>query len=308
MGITQTETTHISAKGFDLRTPYDALDILATAQMGAAWSVRSALKSIAAASECAADTIAAGGVLAYAAAGSSALMALADALELPGTYGIPKERIKVLMAGGLDALSNLAGAPEDDDAQAEGDVRDAGLKAGDCLIAVSASGTTPYPVAAALAAKARQVKIIGIANNAGSTLLKLSDVAICLPTPPEVIAGSTRMGAGTAQKIALNMLSTMMATRLGHVHDGYMVNLLADNIKLRERARRIVAAVGGCGEDEAGLWLDRAGGSVKTAILLAAGAENPRAAQNLLDSVQQKLRPALAILRGATPLSRRNAS
>ncbi len=308
MATTQTETTHVSAKGFDLRTPYDALDILATAQMGAAWSVRSALRAIAEASEIAAETITRGGKLAYAAAGSSALMALADALELPGTYGIPRESIKVLIAGGLAALSDLAGAPEDDEQQARSDVDAAGLKAGDCLIAVSASGTTPYAVAAALAARERGVRIIGIANNAGSALLGLADVPICLPTPPEVIAGSTRMGAGTAQKIALNMLSTMMATRLGHVHDGYMVNLKADNSKLEARARRIVVAIGGCSEDEAGRRLDQAGGSVKAAILLAAGAETPRAAQNLLASVQQKLRPALAILRGATPVARRNAS
>src|SRR6202000_1448998 len=102
------------------------------------------------------------------------------------------------------------------------------IKAGDCLIAVSASGATPYAIAAATAAKASGATVIGIANNAGSPLLELADIAICLTTPSEVVAGSTGMGAGTAQKIALNMFSTMMATRLGHVHDGYMVNLHAD--------------------------------------------------------------------------------
>jgi N-acetylmuramic acid 6-phosphate etherase len=308
MGTMQTEKTHVSAKGFDLRAPHDALDILVTAQMSAAWSVRSALGAIGRASELAADTISSGGTLAYGAAGSSALMALADALELPGTYGIAPQRIRILMAGGLAALTNLAGAPEDDELQAARDVADAGLKAGDCLIAVSASGSTPYPLAAMAAAGPRGVKIIGIANNPGSPILELADVAICLPTPPEVIAGSTRMGAATAQKIALNMLSTMMATRLGHVHDGYMVNLTADNIKLKDRARRIVTAVAGCSEEEAAQWIDQAGGSVKTAILMAAGAEDPGAAEALLERMHHRLRPALSSLRGNAGSEQRNAS
>jgi N-acetylmuramic acid 6-phosphate etherase len=308
MGMLQTEKTHVSAKGFDLRQPADALDILATAQMGAAWSVRSALPAIARASERVAGAIASGGTLAYAAAGSSALMAMADALELPGTYGIPRDRIRIMIAGGLAALTDLAGAPEDDELQAARDVAEAGLKTGDCLIAVSASGGTPYALAAAAAARARGATVIGIANNPGTRLLEMADVAICLPTPPEVIAGSTRMGAGTAQKIALNMLSTMMATRLGHVHDGYMVNLNADNLKLRDRARRIVMAVADCSEDDAAAWLDRAGGSVKAAILMAAGAATPGAAQALLEGAQFRLRPALSMLRGNASSAQRNAS
>lgn len=308
MGTMQTEKTHVSAKGFDLRAPYDALDILVTAQMSAAWSVRSALGAIAKASEVVADCLAAGGTLAYAAAGSSALMALADALELPGTYGIPQDRIRIMIAGGLAALTNLAGAPEDDELQAARDVAEAGLKPGDCLIAVSASGGTPYPLAAIAAARPRGVKIIGVANNSGSPVLEQADIAICLPTPPEVIAGSTRMGAATAQKIALNMLSTMMATRLGHVHDGYMVNLHADNIKLRGRARRIVTAVAGCSDEEADRRLEETGGSVKTAILMAAGAEDPRAAQDLLERMHHRLRPALSALKGNAGSEQRNAS
>jgi len=306
MGNAETEKTHASAEGFDLRPSLEALDILVTAQIGAAGAVRSALPEISKASEIAAKAIAAGGQLVYAAAGSSALMAMADGLELPGTYGIPRERIKILIAGGLQALTDLAGAPEDDEAQAVRDVEEARIAIGDCLIAVSASGATPYALAAAGAAKARGATVIGIANNQGSPLLELADVAICLPTPAEVIAGSTRMGAGTAQKIALNMLSTMMATQLGHVHDGYMVNLLADNLKLKGRARRIIAAVAGGSEQEAGDWLDRAGGSVKVAILLAAGAEDAVAAQNLLERARERLRPALSMLRASADPARRN--
>ena len=141
----------------------------------------------------------------------------------------------------------MPAGPEDDETQAARDVANAGIGKGDCLIALSASGTTPYAVAALKAAKAAGAATIGIANNEGAPLLGLADIAILLPTPPELIAGSTRMGAATAQKIALNMMSTLMAIHLGHVHDGYMVNLHADNMKLQiargaHRRRHLAAA------------------------------------------------------------------
>ena len=151
-------------------------------------------------------------------------------------------------------------------------------------------------MAAIAAARAAGASTIGISNNWGAPLFDRVDVAICLPTPPEVIAGSTRMGAGTAQKIALNMLSTMMAVHLGHVHDGFMVNLVADNGKLRERARRIVMAVSAVPEDKAAAALDEAGGAVKLAILLAAGATDIAGAQRLLAVSTGRLRPALKAL------------
>ncbi|MEV8901804.1 N-acetylmuramic acid 6-phosphate etherase, partial [Mesorhizobium ciceri] len=176
---------------------------------------------------------------------------------------------------------------------------EAGLGKGDCLIAISASGTTPYAVRAIQEAARRGAATIGIANNRDSALLRQAQTAILLETPPELIAGSTRMGAGTAQKIALNMLSTLTAIHLGHVHDGYMVNLMADNIKLRDRAARIVAAVSGRGTDEAARLLEKSGGAVKTAILLAAGADSTDAAQKILEEAGQKLRPALSAIEGS---------
>jgi N-acetylmuramic acid 6-phosphate etherase len=174
-----------------------------------------------------------------------------------------------------------------------------GIGKGDCLIAISASGSTPYAVRAIEDARRRGAATIAIANNKDAPLLRLADVAILLETPPEVIAGSTRMGAGTAQKIALNMLSTLIAIHLGHVHDGYMVNLTADNIKLRDRAARIVAAISGRSKDDAARLLERSGGAVKTAILLAAGAANADAAEKILEGTGQKLRPALSAIEGS---------
>jgi len=272
---------------------------LADAQIDAAKVVRNAIPSIAKAAEIIAGRLKGGGKLAYAAAGSSGLMALADALELPGTFGIHRDRIAILIAGGDEAFRTLAGGPEDDTEEATKTIADAGIGKGDCLIAISASGTTPYAVRAIEEAARRGAATIGIANNRDSALLRQAQTAILLETPPELIAGSTRMGAGTAQKIALNMLSTLTAVHLGHVHDGYMVNLMADNIKLRDRAARIVAAVSGRGRDEAARLLEKSGGAVKTAILLAAGADSADAAEKLLEGTGQKLRPALSAIEGS---------
>jgi N-acetylmuramic acid 6-phosphate etherase len=296
MSATQTEMTHASAKGFDARPPQEALAILAGAQADAALVVQEAVPAIAEAAQLAADCLKGGGRLIYAAAGSSGLMALADALELPGTYGIARDRIKVLLAGGIAGLTNMEGGSEDDADAARTEIAAAKVGPGDCLIALTASGYTPYPMAAVEAGRAAGAKTIGISNNRGAPLFGQVDVAICLPTPPEVIAGSTRMGAGTAQKIALNMLSTMMAIHLGHVHDGFMVNLIADNMKLRGRARRIVMAVSGVPEDRASAALEQAGGAVKTAILLAAGAEGVDGAERLLAENENRVRPALTAL------------
>jgi N-acetylmuramic acid 6-phosphate etherase len=296
MAETRTEALHQNAEGLDIQAPDAILSYLADAQIEAATVVRQAIPSIARAAEIIAGRLNSGGKLAYAAAGSSGLMALADALELPGTFGIHRDRIAILIAGGDDAFRTLAGGPEDDTEEATAAVATAGLGKGDCLIAISASGTTPYAVRAIEEAASRGAATIGIANNRDSVLLRQAQTAILLETPPELIAGSTRMGAGTAQKIALNMLSTLTAVHLGHVHDGYMVNLMADNIKLRDRAARIVAAVSGRGTDEAARLLEKSGGAVKTAILLAAGADSADAAQKILEEAGQKLRPALSAL------------
>lgn len=299
MAETRTEALHQNAEGLDIQAPDAILSSLADAQIEAAKVVHNAIPEIARAAEIIAGRLKGGGKLAYAAAGSSGLMALADALELPGTFGIHRDRIAILIAGGDEAFRTLAGGPEDDTEEAAAAVINAGIGKGDCLIAISASGTTPYAVRAIEEAARRGAATIGIANNRDSALLRQAETAILLETPPELIAGSTRMGAGTAQKIALNMLSTLTAVHLGHVHDGYMVNLMADNIKLRDRAARIVAAVSGRGRDEAARLLEKSGGAVKTAILLAAGADSADAAEKLLEGTGQKLRPALSAIEGS---------
>lgn len=305
MAAPRTEELHPHAAGLDTQPPETILGFLAAAQVEAASVVQSAVKPIAEAAARAAATLRAGGRLAYAAAGSSGLMALADAVELPGTFGIARDRIELLLAEGVANLLDLPAAPEDDEGRAARDVAAAQIGEGDCLIALSASGTTPYAVAALQAAKAAGAATIAIANNDGAPLLQLADIAILLPTPPELIAGPTRMGAATAQKIALNMMSTLMAIELGHVHDGHMVNLRAENKKLGLRAARIVAAISGQDERAAAGWLDAAGGSVKHAVLLAAGAADVATASRLLEGADQNLRRAMAELDGSARARRR---
>ncbi len=296
MPLDRTEMSHEMAAGLDTREPQAIAAILADAQLAAARSVAAASAAIAEAARMAADCLSGGGRLVYAGAGSSGLLAMTDALELPGTFGIPRDRVEILFAGAPETLSDLTGGAEDDEDLARRDVARLRLGPGDCLVAVSASGSTPYTLAALHEARTRGASTVALANNDGAPLLAAADVPVFLPTPPEIVAGSTRMGAGTAQKIALNVLSTLVATLSGHVHDGLMVNVQADNAKLRKRAARIVAAVAGVDDSLAAASLDRAGGSVKHAVLLAAGAADPAAAERLLASSGMRLRPALKVL------------
>jgi N-acetylmuramic acid 6-phosphate etherase len=264
-------------------------------QIAALAALRPALPALAAAAARIAATLAAGGRIVHAAAGSSALMALADAAEQPGTFGLAPEQFLLLMAGGVPTGATMPGTPEDD---AEGATRAAAaLRDGDLVIALSASGTTPWPLAIARAARARGLPVVAIACNPGAPLLAEADLPILAETPPEALAGSTRLGAGTAQKAALNILSTLAAVHLGHVHDGQMVNLSADNAKLRARAAAMVARIAGVAEAAAADALARTEGRVKPAILLAAGAAGPADAARRLGASEGRLGPALARLR-----------
>ncbi len=295
--MNRTEARHGRAEGLDSLDPVAVLRLLGEGQAEAARVVLGSLDEMAEAARLMAGSIRDGGRLVYAGAGSSGLMALGDALELPGTYGIPEDRIRILLAGGTANLTSLPGGPEDDAEAGRAEAEALHLGPADCVIAVSASGSTPYVLAIAELAREKGARVISFANNAGARLFQPADVAVLLPTPPEVIAGSTRMGAGTAQKIAFNMVSTLMGVMLGHVHDGHMVNLKADNGKLRARASRMVSDIAGIDQEAAEGFLATASGNVKIAVLLAAGAKGVAEAETLLDAHQAHLRPALQSLR-----------
>lgn len=279
-----TEGQHPGSAGLHSAPAHVAAARLLDAQIAAVTAVRPSLPTLAAAAEAAANALMAGRRMAYAGAGSSGLMALSDCLELFGTFGIPLAQTPILFAGGAGALIHMTGAVEDDPAQAASDLDRVAFKAGDVVICVSASGSTPYTVAVAQGAKARGAQVIGIACVDPSPVLQLADWPVFLNTGPEVVAGSTRMGAATAQKVALNMLSVLIAIRLGHVHDGYMVNVVADNAKLLARATAIVSALSGRGLDAARIALGESAGAVKPAVLIARGADPDRAAALLRTS------------------------
>ena len=286
----RTEALHEAAEGLDARPLPEIARVLVDGQIAAAVAVRDQLNEISEAARIMAKTLKAGGVIHYAAAGSSGLMAAADAQELGGTFSIPAAQLAIHMAGGLPTGVEMPGETEDETQDLE--KRLAGLSSNDVVILVSASGTTPYTLAAKEIAKARGAAIIAIANNRGAALFDDADVAIFIETPPEVLSGSTRLGAGTAQKITLNMMSTLMAVAMGHVHDGMMVNVHADNTKLRARALGIVARIAEVDTDQAATALDATGGAVKPAILVARG-ESRETARALLDDTDDNLRAAL---------------
>lgn len=279
MAQTATEAQSAQFRAVETWDDQAILSAIADGQAGAIAACRAAAPAIARAAALLAQTWRAGGRVAYAGAGSSGLVAMLDAVELPGTYGLDPHRLPVFLAGGAPRLEGLDQGSEDELDQA---IAAAGqLGPADMLIAVSASGATPFTLALARAARARGVKIVGIACNQPSPLLALSDIAIALATGAEIVAGSTRMNAGTAQKCALNMLSTLAAMRLNRVHDGLMVDMRADNAKLRDRAAGIVARIAGVEPARARAALDAAGGEAKLAILTLRGLSPADAARRL---------------------------
>ncbi len=262
MSLPVTERLHPAAKGLDTLPAAAVLGHLLAGQAAAVQVVASALPQIEAGAALMAQALRGEGRLVYAGAGSSALMAVADGMELQGTFGVDPSRVLLLMAGGLPVDARMPGDTEDD--AGEGARAARVLRAGDVVIAVTASGRTPFALAVAQVARGAGARVIGIANSPAAPLFDHADIAICLPTPPEVLAGSTRLGAGTSQKVALNMMSTLMGLLLGQVHDGMMVGVIADNDKLRARAAGMVATIAQVDASVAAKALHAAGGGGQT--------------------------------------------
>jgi N-acetylmuramic acid 6-phosphate etherase len=202
-----------------------------------------------------------------------------------------EDRIVYLIAGGRAAMFDTLADAEDDGA--EGARAASALKPADTLIAIAASGTTPYTVAAARRGQEIGALVIAVVNNPLTPLAAAAGIAIVLDSGPEVIAGSTRLGAGTAQKAALNLLSTLTHVKLGAIHDGMMVNVQAGNRKLQVRARGIVSRITGASAESAATALQASNGAVKPAVLICAGVKSYDAAQQLLVETNGNLRLAL---------------
>lgn len=299
MTVPETEAISPRYRGFDTWSDREILEALWEGQAGAVAAVRAALPMIATAADAIAARLGDGaGRLVYAGAGSSGQQAAIDAAELRATFGWPPERTLYFRAE--IRPPGTTGAGEDDAARAVAIVAETGIGSSDAVIAVAASGTTAYTVALAGAARKAGALVVAIANRSGAPLLADADVPILLDTGPEVIAGSTRLNAGTAQKATLGMLSTLVMTRLGRIHDGMMVELPVDREKFARRAVTIVAAIAGCDAATAEGALDATGKRIKPAVLVALGADATMA-EALLAAAGDNLRRALALLAAERP-------
>jgi N-acetylmuramic acid 6-phosphate etherase len=281
LGLPETEACDPRTLQLDQWPALIAAQALWEGQLAAVAAVRPALPAIAAAAEAAASRLRRTGRLIYCGAGTSGRLGVLDASELPPTFDWPPERLRYLLAGGDVALTRAVENAEDRVDLAEADVAAAKITDCDVVIALAASGATPYALTCASLARARWALTIGIANSPGAPLLAACDHGILVETGAEPIAGSTRLKAGTSQKVVLNLLSTLIMVRLGRVWRGQMVDMVARNEKLRKRALRMVRGLTGASEEAARDALAQAGGKAKLAILLLNGMDADEAGASL---------------------------
>jgi N-acetylmuramic acid 6-phosphate etherase len=284
VSIIATESTSDRFRDLDQWDSTAALDALWEGQMAAVASLRPALPEMAKAVEAAALRLAPGhGRLVYVGAGTSGRLAALDAAELPPTFDWPADRNLILIAGGTASLLRAVEGAEDDAAGAAQAVRDAEIGPDDVVIALAASGTTPWAVSAVKVAREQGALTLGLANSADTPLLAAAEHAILLETGAEAIAGSTRMKAGTAQKAALTLFSTLLMIRLGRIYRGRMVEMRPTNAKLMARAIRMVMELADCQAEQAEAALAAANGRIPCAVLmLRAGLDAASAEARLL--------------------------
>jgi len=254
------------------------------------------LDAIAAAVEAIVERLERGGRLIYVGAGTSGRLGILDAAECPPTFNTPPGQVVALVAGGLDAMTRSVEEAEDNEGQGRADV--AGLDVGpdDVMVGISASGHTPYVLGAVAEARAQGAFTIGLSCNRPSPLGRAVDLEIAPLVGPEVIAGSTRMKAGTAQKMVLNMLSTASMILLGKTYANLMVDVVATNAKLRARATRAVALATGLGQEEARALLERCDGEARTAIVASLTGASPEEACRWLALARGRVHQALRVL------------
>lgn len=273
-----------------------ALRAIWESQIAAVASIGPALPALAEVVEAALPRLRAGGRLVYAGAGTSIRIAVQDGTELGPTFNWPEARTQYLIAGGPAALSLGIEGAEDNVEDARAQVEAAGITAQDVVIGLAASGRTPFTIAVLEAARRLGALTVGISCNPGAPLLDAAEYAVATETGAEVVAGSTRMKAGTAQKVVLNMISTQIMVRLGHVHDGLMVDMRPQNIKLRGRAREMVVRIAEVSSERAEAALGQCDWRVKPAVLVALGAA-PDQANAALAEAGGILRQAMAAIR-----------
>lgn len=293
-----TERENPRTRDISTRSTREIVQLINDEDATIAAAVARELDAVAAAIDAIAGRLAAGGRLIYVGTGTSGRLGVLDASECPPTFGVPPDLVQGVIAGGYEACHRAVEASEDDREAGARDLDARGLGPGDAVVGLAASGRTPYTVGAVAHARALGAFTAAVTCVPGSGITRAAELAIVPVVGPEVIAGSTRMKAGTAQKLVLNMISTGVMIRLGYVTGNRMTNLLPRNVKLRARALRILADETGADEGTAAATLERAGGELPVAIvMLRAGcdAEQARAAlaasRGVVAAAVQALRP-----------------
>ncbi len=264
----------------------------------AALAVRAAAPALVQAVDAAVPRLRAGGRLVTVGAGTSGRLGVLDSVELGPTFSWPRDRAPALLAGGEGAMFVAVEGAEDDRAQGAADLSVLRPTAQDVVLLLAASGGTPYALGAAAAARAARALTIGIVNNPGAPLAAACEIGVVLDTGPEVIGGSTRLKAGTAQKIALNSFSSAVMVRLHKVHGNLMVDLRASNAKLLRRALALTVRASGAAEAEAAAALAACGQQVKTAIVMLKAGVDAAEATRRLAAVDGSVRDALGLTGG----------
>ena len=288
-----TEQINSSTADLDRLGTHELLRRINDEDRRAAWAVERELEGIAATVDAIVARIEAGGNLHYFGAGSSGRIAVLDAAEIPPTFAFPAERVVAHIAGGAAAVSAAVEAAEDDERAGESDVAAAAVSDRDAVVGLSASGRAPYVVGALRAATVRRALTIAIVNSPESPIAALANIAIVLLTGPEVVAGSTRMKAGSAQKMALNAMSTAVMVKLGKVYGNLMVELKPTNQKLRARAERLTATLAATDAGRARDALASCAYDVKTAVVMLVKKCSTDAAKTRLAAAGGRLRRAL---------------
>ncbi len=234
-----------------------------------------------------------GGRLFYIGAGTSGRLAVLDASELPPTFGVPPSLVQGIIAGGRCALTRAVEGAEDRTRRGVRDLRARRFSAKDALVGLTASGSTPYVLGALRYARRRGAATVAVTCNRPSAVARIADVTIAPLTGPEVLAGSTRLKAGTAQKLVLNMLSSAVMIRLGHVYDNLMINVARTNRKLRRRAVRVLEQAAGVSTSAAAHALRQAGHDSRVALVMLERCLDARSARRMLSASGNDLRTAL---------------
>jgi N-acetylmuramic acid 6-phosphate etherase len=299
LGHLSTEGVNEAHAGFDLMPTEDQLAAMQDESAAAVAAVADATPQIAAAIDAIVARLRGGGRLVYLGAGTAGRMGVLDASEIPPTFGTDPAQVVGVIAGGEPALRSAVEDAEDDPARGAADLAAIGLTTADALVGISASGRTPYVVGGIEYARSVGALTVGFACNTGSAIGAAADLAIETVVGPEIVAGSTRLKGGTAQKLVLNAISTIAMVRLGKVHGNLMVDVQATNAKLRARAERIVMQATGTDAAAASAALESVDGRVKAAILVTLTGVAPEVALARLDAEDGVLRDAISSVREA---------